>query len=310
MEFAAQCTNCTSPDTGNMEVLARYGTPEQRERWLVPLLEGKIRSCFAMTEPNVASSDATNIEIQIDKDHERGEFALYALTEPHPHNRPQPRGRPHTYPAHPSLATTAGEYVINGSKWWITGAGSLHCEIIILMGKTDTSAALHRQQSQILVPMSTPGITLLRPMTAFGDDDAPKGHMEIVFDNVRVPFANVLLGEGRGFEISQGRLGPGRIHHCMRMIGQGERSLAAMCARVQEREAFRKILAKNDVILQDIAKCRADIDTCRLLVHRAAELMDERGNADGETRQLLSLVKAHIPVTLQGVVDRCIQVGH
>lgn len=177
MEFAAQATNCTSPDTGNMEVLARYATSAQRERWLVPLLQGSIRSCFAMTEPDVASSDATNISIRIDRDE------------------------------------GAGEYVINGKKWWITGAGSLHCEIMILMGKTNPTASKYRQQSQILVPMNTPGITLLRPMQAFGEDDAPKGHMEILFENVRVPFENVLLGEGRGFEISQGRLGPGTYHH-------------------------------------------------------------------------------------------------
>lgn len=207
MEFAAQATNCTSPDTGNMEVLARYGTPSQRKRWLVPLLQGKIRSAFAMTEPDVASSDATNISIQIDRDESRG------------------------------------EYVINGRKWWITGAGSLHCEIMIVMGKTNPSAARHAQQSQILVPTNTPGITLLRPMEAFGEDDAPKGHMEIVFENVRVPFSNVIWGEGKGFAISQGRLGPGRIHHCMRLIGQAERALSLMCDRVTKREAFGKKLS-------------------------------------------------------------------
>ena len=249
-EFAAQCCNCTSPDTGNMEVLARYGTPEQRQRWLVPLLEGRIRSCFAMTEPNVASSDATNIGISIVRDEARG------------------------------------EYVINGSKWWCTGAGSLHCKIMILMGKTDPSAPLHRQQSQLLVPMETPGITLLRPMHALGEDDAPKGHMEIGFEDVRVPFANVLLGEGRGFEISQGRLGPGRIHHCMRAFGQAERALALMCRRVGERTAFGKKLAQFDTILQDVAKSRCEIETCRLLVCRAAELMDCQGNKDPQTRQL------------------------
>lgn len=270
-EFAAQATNTTSPDTGNMEVLARYGTDEQRRRWLDPLLAGTIRSCFAMTEPNVASSDATNIGISIVRDE------------------------------------AAGEYVINGSKWWITGAGSLHCKIMILMGKTDPKASLYRQQSQILVPMDTPGITLLRPMLAFGDNDAPKGHMEISFEDVRVPFSNVLLGEGRGFEISQGRLGPGRIHHCMRMLGQAERALALMCKRVGERKAFGKLLAKFDTILQDVARSRCDIDTCRLLLHKAADMMDTRGNADPQTRQLLALVKAHVPLAVQTVVDRCIQ---
>eukprot|EP00040_Diaphanoeca_grandis_P014490 m.73556 g.73556 ORF g.73556 m.73556 type:complete len:460 (+) comp24572_c0_seq1:23-1402(+) len=271
MEFAAQATNCTSPDTGNMEVLARYGTQAQRERWLVPLLEGKIRSCFAMTEPDVASSDATNISIRIDRDE------------------------------------AAGEYVINGSKWYITGAGSLHCEIMILMGKTSTTGKIHQQQSQILVPMNTPGMTLLRPMMAFGDIDAPKGHMEIKFENVRVPFENVLLGEGRGFEISQGRLGPGRIHHCMRLIGNAERALALMCKRVEKRVAFGKKLSKFANIQQDIAKSRVEIECARLLVHKAADMMDTLGNKDPRTRQLLSLVKAHVPITVQGIADRCIQ---
>mmetsp|Transcript_7381 Transcript_7381/g.8926 ORF Transcript_7381/g.8926 Transcript_7381/m.8926 type:complete len:459 (-) Transcript_7381:82-1458(-) len=273
MEFASQATNCTSPDTGNMEVLARYGTPEQRQKWLVPLLEGTIRSAYAMTEPAVASSDATNISIHIDRDEKRG------------------------------------EYVINGRKWYITGAGSLHCKIMIVMGKTnnDPNCPVHKTTSQILVPMDTPGITILRPMLASGDDDAPKGHMDMLFEDVRVPFENVLLGEGRGFEISQGRLGPGRIHHCMRAIGQAERSLSLMCKRVQERTAFGKKLSQFDTILQDIAKSRADIETCRLLVYKAADLMDQRGNKDAYTRQLLSLVKAHIPITVQGIVDKCIQ---
>jgi len=271
MEFAAQATNCTSPDTGNMEVLARYGTPAQREQWLVPLLEGKIRSCFAMTEPAVASSDATNISISIARDE------------------------------------GTQEYVINGNKWWITGAGSLHCKIMILMGKTSTTGKIHEQKSQILVPTDTPGITLIRAMQAFGEDDAPKGHMEINFDNVRVPFSNVLLGEGRGFEISQGRLGPGRIHHCMRLLGTAERGLSLMCSRSRERTAFGKELYKFDTILQDIAKTRCDIETCRLLLHQAAHLMDTVGNKDAHTRQLLSLVKAHIPMTVQIIMDRCMQ---
>ena len=272
MEFASQCTNCTSPDTGNMEVLARYGTFEQKQKWLIPLLQGRIRSCFAMTEPNVASSDATNIGISITKD------------------------------------DSTKQYVINGRKWWITGAGSLHCKIMILMGKTNPNAtSIYRQQSQILVPMDTPGIVLVRPMLALGDDDAPKGHMEIIFNNVRVPYTNVLLGEGRGFEISQGRLGPGRIHHCMRLIGQAERSLSLMCKRVNQRKAFGKKLIKFDTILQDIAKSRCEIESCRLLVHRAADMMDKYGNKDSRTRQLLSMVKAYVPKTVQYIVDRCMQ---
>lgn len=271
MEFAAQATNCTSPDTGNMEVLARYATPAQRQRWLVPLLEGHIRSCFAMTEPDVASSDATNISIRIDRDE------------------------------------TSGEYVINGRKWWITGAGSLHCTLMILMGKTNPNGPRHLQQSQIIVPMDTPGITLVRPMRAFGEDDAPKGHMEIEFNNVRVPFENVLLGEGRGFEISQGRLGPGRIHHCMRLIGQAERALSLMCRRVEKREVFGKKLKYYGTIQQDVAKSRVEIEMCRMLIHRAAVSMDNMGNKDPQTRQLLSLVKAHVPITVTGIVDRCMQ---
>lgn len=268
-EFAAQATNCTSPDTGNMEVLARYGTQEQKDRWLVPLLNGQIRSCFGMTEPDVASSDATNISIGIVRE--------------------------------------GNEYVINGKKWWTTGAGSLHCEIMILMGKTNPKAPLHLQQSQILVPMNTPGIIITRPLYAFGHDDAPKGHMEIHFDNVRVPVTNVLLGEGRGFEISQARLGPGRIHHCMRAIGQAERALALMCKRVQDRVAFRKKLSKMETIRQDIAKSRCDIEMGRMLVRRAAELMDKKGNKDPYTRKLLSLVKAHIPQMVQTIADRAMQ---
>jgi len=275
MEFASQATNCTSPDTGNMEVLARYGSKSQRDKWLTPLLNGTIRSCYAMTEPgnqnNLGSSDATNMSIRVDRDEGRK------------------------------------EYVINGDKWWITGAGSLHCKIMILMGKTNPDAAKHRQASQILVPMDTPGIKLIRPMLAFGEDDAPKGHFEIVFDNVRVPFENVLLGEGRGFEIAQGRLGPGRIHHCMRLIGQAERCLAAMCARIQTREVFKRKLSSFDNVLQDVAQCRAKIETCRLLVFKAADGMDQLGNKDPATRQLLSLVKAYVPKTVQEIADTCMQ---
>jgi alkylation response protein AidB-like acyl-CoA dehydrogenase len=269
-EFASECTNCTSPDTGNMEVLARYGTKEQRDKWLMPLLEGDIRSCYAMTEPDVASSDATNIGI--------------------------------------SIAREGDEYVINGTKWWITGAGSLHCKIMILMGKTNPGAKTFRQQSQILVPMDTPGITLLRPLRTFGHDDAPKGHFEILFENARVPVSNVLLGEGRGFEISQGRLGPGRIHHCMRALGQAERAIAMMSARVTTRKAFGKYLAEFDNVLEDIARCRAQVDKARHLLHSAAHLMDTRGNKDAYTRQLLSLVKADVPMIVQNIVDKAIQV--
>lgn len=268
-EFASECTNCTSPDTGNMEVLARFGTEEQKAKWLGPLLDGDIRSCYAMTEPNVASSDATNIGI--------------------------------------SIAREGDEYVINGEKWWITGAGSLHCKIMILMGKTNPTAKTFRQQSQVLVPMDTPGITLLRPLKAFGHDDAPKGHFHILFENVRVPVANVLLGEGRGFEISQARLGPGRIHHCMRSLGQAERAISLMCKRVQSRKAFGKQLAEFDNVLELIAKSRGEVDQCRLLTRQAAQLMDERGNKDPYTRQLLSLVKAIVPMNVSTVIDRAIQ---
>jgi alkylation response protein AidB-like acyl-CoA dehydrogenase len=220
MEFCSEVCNCASPDTGNMETLARFANEEQKAQWLRPLLDGKIRSCFAMTEPDVASSDATNISISIDKDHAKG------------------------------------QYVINGKKWWITGAGSLHCQIMILMGKTDPNGSRSKQQSMILVPMNTPGITLLRPMSVIGDDEAPKGHMEILFEDVRVPFENILAGEGRGFEIAQARLGPGRVHHCMRLLGTAERALSLMCKRSEERVAFGKKLNEFDTILQDIARSR------------------------------------------------------
>jgi len=224
-----------------------------------------------MTEPAVASSDAANIAIRIERDE------------------------------------AAGQYVINGTKWWTTGAGSLHCKLLILMGKTNPNSDRHTQQSQILVPTDTPGITFLRPMLAMGDAEAPKGHMEIAFDDVRVPFENILLGEGRGFEISQGRLGPGRIHHCMRSIGQAERCLALMCKRVQQRSAFGKKLSDFDTILTDIAKSRVEIENCRLLTAKAAQMMDQLGNRDLKTRQLLALVKAQVPLCLQAIVDRCIQ---
>jgi len=254
-----------------METIARFGTAEQKERWLVPLLEGKIRSCFAMTEPDVASSDATNVSIDIQKE--------------------------------------GGDYVINGRKWWCTGAGSLHTKIMILMGKTDPmNPNIHKQQSMLLVPMDTPGIRLVRPLTVFGDDDAPKGHLEIAFENVRVPQTSILWGEGKGFEIAQRRLGPGRIHHCMRAIGQAERALSLMCARAESRVAFGKPLAKRDSVLDTIARCRADIDGMRHLVRQAAQLMDTKGNTDHQTRQLLSIVKALVPVTVQQIADHAMQI--
>ena len=269
-EMAAQATNCTSPDTGNMETIARFGTDEQKARWLKPLLEGKIRSCFAMTEPDVASSDATNVSIDIRKD--------------------------------------GSDYVINGRKWWCTGAGSLHTKIMILMGKTDPAESTYKQQSMLLVPMDTPGIRLVRPLSVFGDDDAPKGHMEIAFEDCRVPQTSILWGEGKGFEIAQRRLGPGRIHHCMRAIGQAERALSLMCARAESRVAFGKPLAKRDAIIDSIAKCRADIDGMRHLVREAARLMDTKGNTDHHTRQLLSIVKAKVPYAVQQIADQAMQV--
>eukprot|EP00927_Polykrikos_kofoidii_P084426 TRINITY_DN888_c0_g1_i2.p1 TRINITY_DN888_c0_g1~~TRINITY_DN888_c0_g1_i2.p1 ORF type:complete len:437 (+),score=59.03 TRINITY_DN888_c0_g1_i2:86-1396(+) len=269
-EFAAEACNCASPDTGNMEVLARFGTEEQRAQWLQPLLDAKIRSAYAMTEPDVASSDATNIETSITRD--------------------------------------GNQYVINGRKHWITGAGNVDCKIMIVMGKTSREAKTYRQQSQILVPTDTPGITLVRPMHAFGDDDCPKGHMEILFENVRVPVSNIIWGEGRGFEIAQLRLGPGRIHHCMRMIGQAERALSLACHRADSRTAFGEKLSQMGSFLQMIAESRAEIDQARLLVREAADRMDRLGNTDRYTRKLLSLVKASVPSMTQRVVDRAMQV--
>lgn len=270
-EFAAEACNCASPDTGNMEVLARFGTEEQKKQWLEPLLDAKIRSCYAMTEPAVASSDATNIRTMITRD--------------------------------------GDHWVINGRKHWITGAGNIDCKIMILMGRTGPKdAATYRSQSQILVPMDTPGITLVRPMETFGDDDCPKGHMEILFEDVRVPLANMIWGEGRGFEIAQLRLGPGRIHHCMRMIGQAERALSHMCRRASSRQAFGQKLSEMGSVVQQIAECRAEIDQARLLVREAADRMDRLGNTDHYTRKLLSLVKAVVPSMTQRVVDRAMQI--
>ncbi|MDT0575885.1 acyl-CoA dehydrogenase family protein [Croceicoccus sp. F390] len=267
VHFSSTVFNCAAPDTGNMETLERFGTEEHKRRWLQPLLDGKIRSAFAMTEPAVASCDATNIESSIVRD--------------------------------------GDDYVINGRKWWISGVGEPDCALLIFMGKTDPAADRHKQQSMILIPRDTPGITVVRPMTVFGYDDAPHGHMEIVFDNVRVPATNLLLGEGRGFEIAQARLGPGRIHHCMRVIGMAERALEDMCSRVKTRVAFGKPLAEQGVIIERIANSRIMIDQARLLTLQAAHRMDQVGNK--EARAEIAMIKVAAPNMACQVIDWAMQ---
>ena len=266
--WSPEVFNCNAPDTGNMEVLMKYATDAQREQWLTPLLNGDIRSSYAMTEPQVASSDATNIELRIEKD--------------------------------------GDEWVLNGRKWFITGAMNARTQIFIVMGKTDPdNASRHLQQTQVLVPKGTPGVKLLRPLTTFGYDDAPIGHAEMVFENVRVPLENVLLGEGRGFEIAQGRLAPGRMHHCMRLIGAAQRSLELACKRAVSRTTFGRPLSRHQSVREEISRSFSEIEMARLLVLKTCKLIDQQGPL--ETTDMIAATKTTIPLLVQNVIDRCMQ---